>query len=1354
MNHPTSLVMHSVLNGERRAEFIREETLAGVFRQTAQRVPEKIALHLIGTSQSLSYGELDRKSDKVAASLRARGIGAGHFVGLWLRRSLDLHVALLGILKAGAAFIPFDADTPAERIATSLNDSGARALLSHDDMADKIVGVGVAVLRLETCLNGPDAPAPSDVATPDDPAYAIYTSGTTGKPKGIVISHRNVCHYLRAGNAVLDVRESDVVLQQASIAFDLSIEEIFVPYLVGATLKVATLDTLRQTDRLGDVLAAEQVSVLDTVPTLLSMLERDVPSVRLIIVGGEACPPALVERLAGSNRRIVNTYGPTETTIVATAVELQPGRPVTIGRPIANTTAYVVDEELRLVPPGVTGELLIGGPGVAGGYVNQPGLTAQKFIANPFTGRAANDPVLYRTGDAVSLDEDGLLRFHGRIDTQVKIRGYRIELGEIEALIAAAPGVLTAAVVVAQHTGGGDTLVAHVVARTAESFDGAATRTALAAKLPAYMVPAHWRVHDDLPLLPSGKIDRKTLSELPLPILTATGEQEPPHSLTEAHLLKAAKDVFGIPVVDFDADFFNELGGNSLIAARFISEVRRIPHLSGIALQDVYAEKTLRHMALSLDQRAKSEPLERADLSFEPVPLHRRFLCGLAQAAALPFIIAVVTVQWIGLLLSSIYLVREGTPWWQEILLLCVIYMALNLGTKVLVVALKWLVIGRTKPGIYPLWGAYYFRIWLMQRIVHLTVHKFLQGTPLMRLYLRALGARIGRDAIIQEFEDGAIDLLTIGERASLGTKVKLANVEVIGNQIHVGIIEIGADVSIGNGCVISQNTRIGAGAEIGDLTSIPAGAHIGAGEKWDGAPAHFTGMADTSTLPAHPEISRFNRAVQTIGYFLSYNLVMMVGLLPIFPAFYVLSYIDDKTFGDREKVVPWEWVFLLAWPAALVLVFASMAIVIAMRWLLIPNRVKPGRHSIFSGFYYRKWVMTLATETMLETLNSLYATVFMRNWYRMMGTKIGKGTEISSNFAGRYDLIELGRDNFLGDEVIFGDEDIRRGWMTLARVKTGDRCFIGNLAVIAKGSVVDSDALVGVKSRMPNGLHVKSGETWFGSPAIAMPNRQKVALASNWTYLPPLRMRLWRTLFEAMHTSLPTAVLISLAYITADLMEFPIDAGLWWRALGTFMAAGIVTSLIMFLVSVVAKWLAMGIYRPVMKPMWSWWAMRTEAVAVLYGGLSSKVMLEYLRGTPFLPWALRLYGTRIGKGVWLNSTDLTEFDCVTIGDHAVINMQSSPQTHLYEDRVMKVGRIEIGRGVTVGTATIILYDSVIGDHAQLRPLTVVMKGEFIPPHTVWGGAPARRGSTQSPAQPSVSRAEARAGEGASASVA
>src|SRR5438128_384042 len=251
------------IRGHTRPDYLRDETLVDIFRETARRVPDKLALTLIGRGESLTYAELDRRSDLVAAALAARDVKRGDFLGLWLHRSLDLHVALLAILKAGAAYLPFDADAPTERVAACLADCGSRLLVSHQSMATETAGLNVPVLSLEALLTSDGELAIPQGPTSDAAAYAIYTSGSTGKPKGIVVTHRNICHYLRAGNEALEFREDDVVLQQASVAFDLSLEEIFIPYLVGATLKVATAELMKETDRLADVLEAEGVTVVD-----------------------------------------------------------------------------------------------------------------------------------------------------------------------------------------------------------------------------------------------------------------------------------------------------------------------------------------------------------------------------------------------------------------------------------------------------------------------------------------------------------------------------------------------------------------------------------------------------------------------------------------------------------------------------------------------------------------------------------------------------------------------------------------------------------------------------------------------------------------------------------------------------------------------------------------------------------------------------------------------------------------------------------------------------------------------------------------------------------------------------------
>jgi non-ribosomal peptide synthetase-like protein len=1328
-------VSHSTLQGVIMPELVRDELLADIFATTVASFPDKVCI--VEGERQLTYDEVDAVATAIARGLLRKGIGPGHVVGLWLGRGADLLIAQIAITKTGAAWLPFDADVPAERVAVCIEDAEAKLLLVGAKQADKATAylaeghkLFAEAMRSGDLIDDSDetqVDARAAGCTGETPAYMIYTSGSTGVPKGIIITQRNICHYLRSANETYKLNENDVVFQGASVAFDLSMEEIWVPYLVGASLFVATPEIIGEADKLPEVMENAGITVLDTVPTLLAMLPRDVASLRIIILGGEACPPTVAAKWSREGRTIFNSYGPTEATVVATVAEVLCDTPVTIGKPIANYTCYVVDENLNLLPQGEEGELLIGGPGVATGYLKRDQLTAEKFIANPFASDA-NDPILYRSGDAVALDYNGDLLFRGRIDDQVKIRGFRVELGEIESRLAEMNGVSNAAVVM-RNDDGLDQLVAFLVAEQADALDVKELRTELRKVLPTYMVPARFEMVSELPRLPSGKVNRNVLKTMELSSAPVSAEaQEEPQTPTEAKLLEAAKAVLPPQAIPFDADFFADLGGHSLLAAKLISHVRQTPELAGITLQDVYKAPTLRGLGRMLDERNRFTGGGGGnDLSFTPVPFWKRFSCGVAQGVALVFIFGLVTIQWLGLFLSSMWILDEKASLWTEAALLLTVYVTINIGTKGLIIGLKWLVMmGRTKPGVYPLWGMYYFRIWFVQRLVQVTTMKFLQCSPLMRWYMRALGAKVGKDAMIGEFETGAVDLITIGDNVSTGLKNKFANVEVIGNQVFVGRIEIQDGALTGNSCVLCRDTVIGKDAQLGDLTCIAEGGRVGNQEIWDGSPAKKVGMVDMAELPPIAEASPLRRTLHGATYAVSYILMLMLGLLPIFPAFYVLynldNWFDGKATQDYE--VSWSMLPVLTWPTALALVIVSMLIIVATRWALLP-RVSTGVYSIHSNFYLRKWIVGLATEVTLETLSSLYATVYMRHWYRAMGAKIGKGSEISTNLSGRYDIVDIGENNFIGDEAVFGDEELHRGWMTLEKVKTGDRVFFGNDSVVPAGSVIEDGALIGVKSKLPPGGHVKAGETWFGSPAMAIPNRQKVQVGSQWTYEPPKWFKAFRYVFEALHTSLPTALFITIAYITADIIHAPLTRGEWGTATAYFCAAGVVSTIILVLFCAAIKWMLMGVYKPTMQPMWSFWAMRTEAVAVLYGGLVGKASSEFMRGTPFLPWVLRLYGTKIGKGVWMDMTDITEFDCVKIGDYCTLSMMACLQTHLYEDRIMKVGRCEVANGVHVGWGTTVLYDTKVGDFAQIVPLSIIMKGENIPAHTAWAGAPA-----------------------------
>lgn len=1295
--------------------------LPDIFFSRAEKSPDSIAAIFEGTS--LTYREMADKVEAMARGLVAAGVKPGQFVGLWMTRSLDLQMALLAILRAGAAYLPFDQAAPPERVAICLNDAEAAALVVDHATESRIGNIVQPVLAAATLARHDGTPLPvlDSAVQPENPAYLIYTSGSTGVPKGVVISHRNICHYLAASQTLYRLSADDIVFQGASVAFDLSLEEIFLPYLVGARLWIATQDVLQDTESLAARMSVAGITVLDTVPTLLALLQDDVPSLRVVILGGEACPPALAAKWCRPGRHLFNSYGPTETTVVATAIEIHPDDPITIGRALPGYTTHVVDENLHKVAPGTEGELLIGGPGVASGYWRRDELTSQKFIANPF-GADGIDPVLYRTGDAVVEDEEGRLVFRGRIDDQVKIRGFRVELGEIEARLGEQPGIVQAALVL-RREGEMDRLVAFIKLAPGAAMNQEAWRRALAETMPPYMIPSHFQPIAELPTLTSGKLDRKALALLPLEALAAADEaDEAPATEIEAALLAAAKPLLPGQSIRFDADFFLDLGGHSLIAARFVSAVRKNPALAGLTIQDVYAARTLRSMAALLATR-KAPPRAEA---FPAPPLLRRFLCGLAQLLCLPFILALTTAPWLAVFVVYQLFTGEEHNFVREAEVVTLTYAGINVASSAFAIAAKWLIMGRTRPGIYPLWGFYYFRWWLSRQLLGMIHLTWFKGTPVLRLLLRLLGARVGRDAMISDFEAGAIDLLEIGAGTAFGSKVQFANAEVIGDKLVIGRISVGDHAVIGSSCVLGQGSSVGTGTELIDLTALSAGAATGDWEIWEGSPARPSGRHDPADMPAPPAPTDALRLAHFGIYAICLAILPAVTLIPIIPALHTLDSLGDWLAETMPFLPDMLILPLVAWPAAMALILATAMLVAVLRWTLLPS-VKAGRYSVHGNFYIRKWIVALATELTLETLSSLFATVYMRNWYRLLGARIGKDSEISANLGGSYDLVEIGAKSFIADEVSISDEDIRHGWMLLEPMRTADRVFVGNSAVMTPGCDLPEGTLIGIKSRPPaRDVPMAENGIWFGSPPILLPLRQRFDMEQAWTFEPSWRRRVGRAVFEAFSVSFPSMIAITLGSRAVDYLAPAILAHDVGRLVLQFTLCATLIALGMLVAAVVFKWAMIGAYKPTMKPMWSWWAIRTESVAVNYFGLAGAVLLDHLRGTPFLPMAFRLFGAKFGRGVYMDSVDITEFDCIEVGDYAAINFDGDMQTHLYEDRVMKIGRVRLGAGVTVGSGTTVLYDTRIGDYARLGPLTIVMKGEEIPPQSHWQGAPAQ----------------------------
>ena len=597
------------MHGTLEPGLLRPELLHELFEHQAELRPDGIAV--VCADQRMTYGELERLANQLARFLRSLGVQRGDCVGLWLERSLEAYIALLGILKAGAAYVPLDPDYPAERAGFILSDCHARVLVTTSGFASRAGTFSSKVLAVDerqreiAAQPGERLSRADTGATPEDLCYVIYTSGTTGKPKGVEIEHRSAAHLVRAEGKLFQVQPHDRVYQGFSLAFDASVEEVWLAFFAGATLVAGSRETARSGAALSRMLAEARVTVLSCVPTLLAMMDEDIPTVRLLILGGETCPPDLVKRWWRPGRRVFNTYGPTEATVIATCADCRPDEPVTIGQPVPNYLACILDEGLRPVPAGVAGELCLGGIGLARGYLGRPEVTREKFISLGADGRAQR---FYRTGDLARWTPDGMLEFLGRIDTQVKIRGFRVELAEIEAVLLECPGVQAAAAALREDGRAAQQLVAYIVPQPTTPLDERAIRATLRERLPAYMVPALVETLSQLPTLASGKVDRKRLPAPRTRPVEGRRDWVVPRTPLEKQIVAVWERLFAPTPVCAQDDFFLDLGGHSLLVARMVSELRKSPPFHQLSVLDVYERPTAEKLAARFEHRQPTAP--------------------------------------------------------------------------------------------------------------------------------------------------------------------------------------------------------------------------------------------------------------------------------------------------------------------------------------------------------------------------------------------------------------------------------------------------------------------------------------------------------------------------------------------------------------------------------------------------------------------------------------------------------------------------------------------------------------------------------------------------------------------------
>ncbi|GAB2486595.1 non-ribosomal peptide synthetase [Comamonas humi] len=1344
-----------VLRGPERPDLLRHEVLADIFEATAYAHPEQTALieGQGGEARQRSYAELDADASRAAHRLIEAGIRPGDMVGLWLPRGIELLTLQLAIAKTGAAWLPFDAETPPERIAVCLEDAAASALLIAERQVQVLQaqeGISAQILTDTELL----APLPAGTvlrrregALPEHPAYVIYTSGSTGKPKGIAITQGSICHFLRSENARLGVRQTDKVYQGFSVAFDMSFEEIWISYLVGATLWLAPREIAGDPEALPRALIEQQVTVLHAVPTLLALFAQDVPNLRLINLGGEMCPESLVARWAHGSRQMFNTYGPTEATVSASLAELKAGEPVTIGTPLPGYSLVVVQvieadsfpagtaPTLVGLPQGEVGELCITGPGVAAGYLGRPELTAEKFLANPWPA-GPHDTRLYRTGDLARIDEHGQIHCLGRADDQVKIRGFRVELGEIEAVLAQQPGVGTTAVLLRKDDGI-DQLVAFYVPTEAPPTH-TALRSALAERLPPYMVPARFEALAEMPRLTSGKIDRKALKALALSTVVDLSDSDTPETPAEEVLFAALAQLFPGQPIRRALDFFGDLGGHSLFAARLTSLLRADERFAQATVSTIYQQRRVGAIAEALQAGMQQGGAAAAERPFRIHSAWRRWRCGAAQAVAIPLLVLIKMAQWLAPFFTYHFFTGDEADSVGFAVAMSVLAFAIaTLAEFAIAWAGKWLVTGRLKPGRYPLWGLTYFRWWFADRLVEAVPIAMITGSSLHPLWLRALGAKVGSETNLGSMTVRAHDLLVIGDGASIGNAVNLENARVEGGELVLGRIAIGNEVCIGSYVVVEGNTRLGDWVHLEGQSALADGAELPVRTVWAGSPAREKGPFDPAGLPPRQPVGRARLAWEMLVFLGGGLLVATLFFMPVFPTFMLIDVLDIEAISIRPLlehgvvdavgafVLRFLKFFVLALPSSAVLVACTVLVAALVRYLFLP-RTRAGTWSVHSGRYLGKWMVNQIQEASLATLHGIYATVYSSTWYRLLGAKVGRQTELSTALGVVPDMLTLGDECFVADAVMLGDELIDGGWMTVKPTVVSRRSFIGNGAYVPDGSTIPENVLIGVLTAVPRNADMKSGDTWLGSPAINLPAREVAqGYPEHLTFAPSPWRRLGRGLVEAFRIAAPHALVIAVGYaIVLDAMPLA-SKGRWGDVVVDLAVAGVIFGMVAFFLVALFKWLTVRRYGKTAVPMWTPFVWLSEATTNMYEGMAVPNFLRYLRGTPWLPLAMNLMGSKIAASAWLDTTDITEHDCVTIGAHSELNALCCPQTHLFEDRVMKVDHVRIGSRVTLGARCTVLYSASVGDGVQLGPLTLVMKGEALPARTRWEGAPA-----------------------------
>ncbi len=1291
-----------------------------------------------------SFRDLDNRANQAARYLRERGVRAGDRVALLLDRSFDTYVALLAVQKLRAAYVPLDKSFPNDRIAFILEDAGARAIISQEVFRQKLTSFQHHKVFIDSESQEIDRHPSSRLQhaecddAPDQLSYIIYTSGTTGKPKGVAIDQASICNFVRVAAETYGIEKGDRVYQGMTIAFDFSVEELWVPLVAGATLVPASPGTNLIGEDLAIYLRQNRITVMCCVPTLLASIESDLPDLRLLLVSGEACPQNLVDRWYQPGRTILNAYGPTEATVTATLTELYPGKPVTIGKALPTYTIVMLHEtEDKLVAHGETGEIGIAGIGLARGYLNRDDLTSEKFIPD-FAGLPDNPSKrIYRTGDLGRFNSAGEIEYFGRIDTQVKIRGYRIELTEIESLILQDPTVAQAVVSTFEVAPGHLELVAYCSPRSrGADIDREQILNSLREHLPPYMVPAYLERLDVIPMSTSNKADRKSLPPPTGPRCQASGPRQAPRNQTERLVASALAETLKLTDISVHDDFFDDLGAHSLLMARFCSAIRARITCANVSMRDVYAHPSVEKLARKLDSQITVAEAAGQDEAPYAIPSFLQYcVCGVLQL--LTYIVltlgvaaaAIAGVHW------GYAAIGDAGELFRRVLLFV---LGFSTAGAIAPVLAKWHLVGRWKPEYIRIWSIAYFRFWFVKLLYDLSPLHLFAGTPLYNAWLRLLGARIGRHAVILSKAPVTTDLFTVGAGSIVRENTMTPGYRAHRNVIETGMISIGADAYVGTGSHLEIDTFIEDGGQLAYSSTLQKGQTIAAGMHFHGTPAVETQTNFNSVEPRR--CSSLRRWVYSCLVAAGNLLLASVPIVILFYSYLMLhafSGARDLNFDEPLRVLA-ELAPSGAWLSLVIYIGMMMLGIVFLRVVppVLNCFLRTGRTYVLFGFHHVIQRL-VQISTNWGYMNLIFGdSRWIPGFLKLAGWKIAPGRQTGSNFGldqvhdNPY-MCHIGANTMVSDGIVMSNAELSATSFSLSDVKIGADNYLGNTIVVPSGNRTGNNVLIGTRTMIPIDGPLRENTGLLGSPAFEIP---RITEADRQAASNDDPASLQERLSRKSRVNLATMCTVFLSHWFASFIAvFVMFVSILYyeRHAAAAILAGIFTVAVFgiaFFTLLERASLGFGSLKARNVTMYDPYFLFHER----HWKFCGHPLNSLFHGTPLRNLMSRALGVRVGKMVFDDGANLYDKTLLEIGDFANLNKACILQGHSLEEGLFKSDAVRIGNECTVGSDAFVHYGVEMRNGSTLAPNAFLMKGETVPPGQTWQGNPASLGAVKS----------------------